>query len=93
MSGAIGISLGGTAIVTCVHDREKRQLRDPDDVIRLGREFGIEYDPARHTIQMCPCCENAFVAPDDTPRLCGPCLGIPVHELVGALPNPRGVIS
>lgn len=87
------ISLGGTAKVYCVHDRGKREITDPDEVIKLGAEHGIEYDPKKHKFQKCACCDNCFVTLDDTPTLCGPCLGIPLHELMGAIPEGKGVIQ
>jgi hypothetical protein len=85
--------LGGVAKVYCVHDREKRLICDPNEVVKLGREFGQTYDQKKHKFQLCPCCENVFVTLDDTPRLCGVCLGIPIHELEAAIAEPKGVIQ
>jgi len=89
---AVKLGIGGSAKVYCVHDRQKRQVRDPDAVKRLGRTLGVQYDPRKHTLQLCACCMNLFVAYDDTPRLCDPCQGPPKHPLGGPLPEPGGAI-
>ncbi len=87
------VSLGGIAKVYCIHDREKRLVKNPDEVVQLGREIGVKYDPKKHKIQLCPCCANCFVTEDDTPKLCAPCNGIPVHQLMASLPQPNGVFD
>ena len=58
----IHLSLGGVAKVYCVHDREKRQVTDPEDVRTLGASLGIVYDARKHKIHTCACCSNLFVA-------------------------------
>jgi hypothetical protein len=85
-------SLGGVAKVYCVHDREKRQVVDPEDVGTLGQSLGIIFDARKHKIHACACCENLFVASDDTPRLCDTCMGVSTHPLGGPLPEPKGAI-
>lgn len=87
------VFLTGSATVYCPHDRLKREVTDPDYVKFLGRVAGYEYDPKLHKLQWCPCCENLFVAADDTPRLCTVCVGDPLHALGGPLPKPQGVIE
>lgn len=89
----IAIGISGVAKVYCVHDREKRELTDPEDVSKLGASLGIVYDARKHKIHLCACCENLFVASDDTPRLCTQCMGVNTHPLGGPLPEPEGVIS
>jgi hypothetical protein len=89
---ARGVTLGGIATVYCVHDREKRVVRDPDHVAHLGHVLGITFDPRRHKLQECACCQNLFVTDTDTPRLCGTCSGIATHPLAAELPLPNGVI-
>lgn len=85
--------MSGVAQVYCVHDREKRQVVDLDELIALGRELGIEYDPRVHKVHRCACCDNLFVDATDIPRLCHVCLGLPVHAFTGPLPEPIGVVS
>ena len=92
MSGARP-AFGGAAVVCCVHDREKRQVTDPEDVRTLGAALGITYDSRKHKIHTCACCGNLFVTGDDTPRLCDICMGPTRHQLGGPLPEPRGVID
>lgn len=86
-------TLGGVAVVVCVHDREKRQVTDIPHVQALGRLVGVEYDPRRHKIHQCACCENLFVSDDDTPRFCTPCTAPLVHPLGGPLPDPIGALT
>jgi hypothetical protein len=88
----VRLSLGGVAKVYCVHDREKRQVTDPEDVGKLGASLGIVYDARKHKIHLCACCENLFVAGDDIPRLCTHCMGLNAHPLGGPLPEPKGAI-
>lgn len=90
---ALKIALGGTAVVCCVHDREKRKVVTERDVAMLGLEVGVLYDPKQHKIHRCSCCENLFVDPTDTPRFCSTCLGATVHQLGGPLPEPIGVVG
>lgn len=69
------LSLGGTAVVVCLHDREKRVVNTPDDVARLGAELEppVIFDPKVHKVHVCACCSNLFVDPTDTPRYCIVC--------------------
>jgi hypothetical protein len=94
MSGraAIKISLSGVAVVCCVHDREKRQIRTERQVAQLGRELGHVYDPKQHKIHDCACCENLFVDPTDEPKFCHTCRQTPKHALGGPLSEPIGVV-
>jgi len=92
-SGTIKATLSGVAVVCCVHDREKRQVRTEAQVAELGREVGVEYDPRQHKLFDCACCQNLFVANDDEPKFCHVCRGAPVHALAGPPAEPTGVIS
>ena len=85
-----GVRLGiaGSAKVYCVHDRQKRQIVDPEHVRLLGRALNVQYNPRTHKLQTCACCQNLFVTPDDTPRLCDPCLGVTAHSLAAPIPEP-----
>ena len=78
--GAVGIAIGGVAVVCCPHNREKR-LR--------GRTL---FDAAKTKAHLCACCENVFLEPSDTPRLRDGCRRPPIHMLGGPLPDPTGVI-
>ena len=86
------VELGGTAVVCCVHDREKRKVVTEAQVAALGLEVGMLYDPTRHKLHRCACCENLFVDPSDEPRYCSTCQGPLKHALGGPLPEPVGVV-
>lgn len=73
-----GLSIGGVAVVCCVHDRVKREITD------------LEFDPATHKVHLCACCENLFLRRDDIPHYCQRCGGHPVHPLAAPLPDPIG---
>ena len=88
MATGTRIGLGGVAKVFCVHDRQKRQVTDPERVRFLGRALNVQYDPRHHKLQTCACCQNLFVTPDDTPRLCDRCSGVTAHPLAAPLPEP-----
>jgi len=89
----VTLALGGIAKVYCVHDREKRQVRSPDDAFMLARMAGLLVDP-HSKFQTCGCCENVFATPDDTPRLCERCSLHHIHALGGPLELPiEGVID
>lgn len=90
--GAVRAVLGGTAVVCCVHDREKRKVVTEAHVAALGLAVGQLYDPKQHKLYRCACCENLFVDPSDEPRYCSTCARAPVHALGGPLPNPEGAI-
>ena len=91
-TAGLRVELGGTAVVCCVHDREKRKVVTEAAVAALGLEAGIVYDPTRHKLHRCACCDNLFVDPSDTPRFCHACQGPLVHALGGPLPEPVGVV-
>ena len=82
--GSVGIAIGGVARVYCVHDREKREVRSPDDAYRVAQAAGMVVDP-HAKFQTCGCCENVFATRDDIPTLCPRCLGVNVHQLGGPL--------
>jgi hypothetical protein len=91
MPRGIEIVLSGTAKVYCVHDREKRQLRTPDDCLRLVRHSAVPVEQLK--FQTCGCCENVFPTLDDMPQLCPGCRRAPTHEPGGPLNDPiEGVI-
>jgi hypothetical protein len=85
--------LGGVATIHCVHDRQKRQVTDPEQVAFLGRAVGQTYNPRRHKLIRCACCENLFVSNDDTPKLCQVCVGAASHRLEAPLPEPEGAFD
>jgi hypothetical protein len=91
--GALRVSLGGTAAIYCVHDREKRLVRTEDEVARLGLEVGIVYDRNVHRLFDCSCCENLFWDAGEEARFCHACRGPTLHLPGGALPEPRGRID
>lgn len=90
---ALRVALGGTAVVCCVHDREKRKVVTEAHVAQLGLQVGQLYDPAQHKLHRCACCENLFVDQTDTPRFCSVCQGPLRHPLGGPLPEPVGVVA
>lgn len=92
-TSTIHAQLGGTAVVCCVHDREKRVVRTEADVARLGLEVGLVYDRAQHKLHRCACCDNLFVDPSDEPRYCSVCQRPLVHPLGGPLAPPIGVVG
>jgi hypothetical protein len=87
----IQLVLGGVAVVCCVHDRQKRQVRNPDDYMRLlvhGRRL-----VGATKFQTCGCCENVFVALSDIPQLCHQCNGSLRHKPGGPISDPiEGVL-
>jgi hypothetical protein len=78
-------SIGGVAVVHCVHDRVKRELVDPDEFRVLYRAAYFK-DP--RVVSRCACCDNLFASVDDTPRLCTTCKGTIIHSLEAPLPDP-----
>jgi len=90
-SVGLSVSVGGKAIVCCVHDREKRTVTTERQVAQLGLRVGQIYDPAQHKLWKCACCDNLFVDPTDTPRYCAACQRPLVHALGGPLPKPVAV--
>ena len=83
----IRMELSGFAKVYCVHDREKRLLKTPDDCMRIARDAGIVL-MEHPKFQTCGCCENVFASFDDAPQLCHRCNGHNVHPLGGPLNDP-----
>jgi hypothetical protein len=81
----VGIGITGAAIVCCVHDRQKRELVDPDELRLLYR---AAYNTTPRVVARCACCDNLFAAFDDTPRLCTTCNGPTVHTVRGPLADP-----
>ena len=73
-------AFGGTAVVCCVHNREKRRVVE------------LAFDPALTKLHLCSCCENLFTERTDTPMFCPTCRGPLIHTPAGPLPNPKGVI-
>lgn len=92
-AATLRVELGGTAVVCCVHDRQKRQVVTEAQVAALGLEVGIVYDPAQHRVHRCACCGNLFIDPSDVPRYCATCSGPLVHPLGGPLPAPIGEVD
>lgn len=82
----------GTAIVCCIHNRQKRQVTTETHVAELGQLVGQIYDPKQHKLHLCACCQNLFVDPSDIPRYCTQCGGAPVHPLGGPLPDATGEV-
>ena len=78
MATAFRPAFSGTAIVVCVHDREKRKVTE------------LAFDTAKTSVHLCTCCENLFTEPSDTPMFCPTCRGPFRHPLGGPLPDPRG---
>jgi hypothetical protein len=74
------MSVGGTAVVCCVHNREKRQVTD------------LAFDGRTHKPHMCACCENLFLRTDDVPHYCDQCGGKPFYRLAAPLPDPIGEV-
>ena len=91
-AGQLRATVSGIAIVCCVHDREKRQIKTEAQVSELGKLVGRIYDPVQNKLFVCACCENLFVAHDDQPKFCHQCNQPLVHPLGGPLPEPTGVI-
>jgi hypothetical protein len=84
--------MGGSAKVYCVHDREKRLVRTPDDCVRVAREAGMSLIVGPK-FQTCGCCSNVFATFDDAPQLCHHCNGHNVHALGGPISSPiEGVL-
>ena len=91
MNGA-RVALSGTAVVVCVHGREKREVTTEAEVAEVGLVLGIVYNPKQHKIHKCACCENLFVDPTDIPRYCRPCQRAAVHPIGGPMPEPIGEV-
>jgi hypothetical protein len=77
---AIQTVISATAVVCCVHDREKRRVTD------------LAFDPTREKVHLCVCCENLFTRPDDIPHYCEQCGARPVHPLMAPLKQPIGEV-
>jgi rRNA maturation endonuclease Nob1 len=93
-ANGVTISMGGQAVIYCVHDRQKRVVTSEADIARVGLSVGVVYDPQQHKIHRCACCQNLFVDPGDQPRFCHQCGHRPLaHPLGGLLPEPIGVVD
>lgn len=88
----VELVLSGTAKVYCVHDREKRLIKDPDDCVRVALRAGVAI--VHHAkFQTCGCCENVFATSSDIPKLCYQCNGSLRHKQGGPLNDPiEGVL-
>lgn len=92
--GGARVVLGGSRVICCVHDRQKRQVTTEAQVARLGLEVGRVYDPKQDRIHRCGCCQNLFVDPSDEPRYCATCKPESlVHRLGGPLASPIGEVD
>jgi rRNA maturation endonuclease Nob1 len=80
LSQPLKMAITGTAVVVCVHNREKRQVTD------------LAFDYTREKVHMCACCENLFTRPDDVPHYCQQCGGRPVYRLAAPLKAPIGEV-
>ena len=79
MAGAsVQPAFGGTAIICCVHNREKRQVAE------------LAFDPAKTSVHLCSCCENVFLERSDLPMFCPECRQPPTYALGGPLAEPKG---
>ena len=87
------LTLAGKVVVVCQHDRQKRVVTDREHVVYLGHVAGVAYDPRKHVIHLCACCENLYVRLDDTPSFCEPCGGPLRHALAGPLVEPKGRVT
>lgn len=89
-TSSLRMTLSGTAVVCCVHDREKRQITTEAQVADLAADVGATYDPKRDKMFLCSCCQNLFVDLGDEPLYCHACRQPNVHPLGGPLPEPTG---
>lgn len=89
--------LGGTAVVVCVHDRQKRVVKTTDDVAKLGLDLvpPVIFNPLQHKTHKCACCDNLFVDETDIPRYCSVCAPQKplIHSLAAPLSSPIGVVN
>lgn len=63
--GGIGLTLGGHAVVCCVHGRDKRSVTE------------LEFDTRTEKPELCICCENVFTSPSGEARVCPACTPLP----------------
>lgn len=61
-SRGTAFTVGGTAVVCCVHGRVKRENAD-----------GFVVDLAIEKPHICPCCQNLYAKPSDEPGPCPAC--------------------
>jgi hypothetical protein len=92
-TSALQMVFGGTAVVCCPHDVEKRAITTESALYQIGREQNILYDPKQHKIHRCSCCENLFADVSDVPIYCNTCRKPPKFMLGGSLPEPEGVVG
>lgn len=70
--------IGGTAVVCCIHQVEKRA--------KVALFNGDRPDgPGHDYAHVCSCCENMFISKSSEPRFCDACGGRPLPGL------PEGV--
>jgi hypothetical protein len=83
-TGSMAGSIGGTAVVCCIHQKPKRANTSAES-------GGLEFNPKIEYAQLCPCCENLFAHPTDLPHFCPDCSpnGIP-RPVPGGEDLPRG---
>ena len=86
MGYGIELVLSGTAVVCCVHNREKRKVPDRETALMLAHAAGLRVKSEHRVVyQTCACCENVFATFDSEPRLCHACVRPLVHEPGGPL--------
>lgn len=88
----LGIKIGGTATVYCLHDRQKRVITEEAQVLAMAPD-GAKLD-SDHQIKNCQCCENLFVTDSPIDEKCLPC--DPARQRLlsqaeGGIIIPRGV--
>jgi hypothetical protein len=88
--GAFTPVLGGTAVVYCLHDRQKGIVVTEAAVAELGAKAGLVLDPKQHKLFSCACCRNLFVDVTDEPRYCHVCRQPLIHMPAGPLATPTG---
>lgn len=78
-TGSMAGSIGGTAVVCCIHQKPKRVTLE------------LEFNPKTEYAQLCPCCENLFAHPTDFPHFCPECSPNGISRPVpGGEDLPRG---
>lgn len=68
----LGIKIGGTASVYCLHGREQYQITEEAQVMALAPPDAV-IDGKQHKLLECSCCHNLFVSDDGTDTKCLPC--------------------
>lgn len=86
-------TLGGVAVVCCVHDRIKGEVVTEEHVALVSLHAGIIFDPVQHRTHRCGCCRNLFVDSSDEPLYCHTCRRPFVHQLAGPLAPAIGPVD